>query len=195
MGRAISILMTLLAAVTVANPGRAGEAFLHDFQGLESIAATLGKSDLEVVDDAAALGIVVTGPTAADQVQKPVEAEIHRRIEGLDVSAGMTADRSMIREGPAKWVGGIGLSAERTCGREALELRTSLGQNEQWGTIGLEVGPRIERRLPGGMLLFFDGKAEAAAGTPQSYGGESLPGQATDGLGLIGLTGRTGLVR
>jgi len=195
MGRTMPILIGLVAMAIAPNHGLADESCLHDFEGVASLAAALGKSDLEVADEAASFGIMVKGPTAADQEQKPVEAEICRRIEGLDVSAGMTADRSMIREGPAKWVGGIGLSSERSGGREALELRTSLGQNEQWGTIGLEVGPRIERRLPGGMLLFLDGKAEAAAGISQSYGGQALPGQSADGLGLTGITGRTGLVR
>jgi hypothetical protein len=80
-------------------------------------------------------------------------------------------------------------------GREAIEVRTLVGQNEQWGRIGLEVGPRIERRLPGGITLFLDGKAEATSTPWQPIGGQSLPGLATDGLGLIGVTGRTGLLR
>ena len=170
---------------------------LHDFDGIASLAASLRKSDFEVNDEAERLGLVVKGPTSPEQAQQPVLAQIKGRIEGIDVTAGMQADRSMIREGPAQWVGGLGMATEHDLGRHAPEVRTSLGQNDQWGVIGLEVGPRLERRLPGGMLFVVDGKAEARTLPAEpGFGGQSLPGQANDsGLGLIGLTGRTGLMR
>jgi len=185
----ISALL-LLASVCCAD-----ELQLHDFDGVSSLAAALQKSDLEVADDAAALGLVVKGPTAPEQVKQPILAEVRRRIEGIDVMAGMQADRGMMREGPAKWVGGVGVAAEHDLGREALEIRTSLGQNEQWGLVGFEVGPRVERRLPGGITFFLDGKAEAASFPGQQDSLRTLPGQAFDGIGVIGLAGRTGLVR
>jgi hypothetical protein len=174
----------------------AEDFLLHDVVGASSLAAALRKSDLDVSQEAAALGLVVKGPTKPEHAQQPVLAEIRSRIEGIDVTAGMQADRSMIREGPAQWIGGLGMAAENEAGRHALELRTSVGQNHQQGIIGLEVGPRFERRLPGGMLFILDGKAEARSlPTNQQFGGETLPGQANDGLSLIGLTGRTGLIR
>jgi len=182
-----------IAVVAACVAARGEEPLLHDFEGVSSLAAALRKSDLEVEEDAAALGVVVKGPTAADQA-RPLMAEVRRRIEGLDVMAGLQADRTAISAGPSKWVGGVGVAAEHGTGRESVEVRTLVGQNEQWGRIGIEVGPRIERRLPGGITLFFDGKAEAASTPWQTYGGQSLPGQ-NDGLGLIGVTGRTGLVR
>jgi len=188
MRRAVFIAV---AAACVA--ARGADPLLHDFEGVSSLAAALRKSDLEVQEEVAALGVVVKGPTTADQA-RPLMAEVRHRIEGLDVMAGLQADRTAISDGPAKWVGGVGMAAEHGRGRESLEVRTLVGQNDQWGRIGLEVGPRIERRLPGGITLFFDGKAEAASTPWQTYGGQSLPGQ-TDGLGLIGVTGRTGLVR
>ena len=186
------------AGVVVAAGGRADELQLHDFDGVSSLAAALRASDLEVEDEAAALGVIVKGPTAPDQVRQPLTAEVRHRInfiEGVEVMAGMQADRTMISDGPAKLVGGVGMAAEHAHGREAIEVRTLVGQNEQWGRIGLEVGPRIERRLPGGITLFLDGKAEATSTPWQPIGGQSLPGLATDGLGLIGVTGRTGLLR
>lgn len=188
--------MRWAAFIAVAAAGvaaRGDDPLLHDFEGVSSLAAALRKSDLEAQEDAAALGVVVKGPTAPDQV-RPLMAEVRHRIEGLDVIAGLQADRTAISEGPAKWVGGVGMAAEHGRGRESLEVRTHVGQNNQSGRIGLEVGPRIERRLPGGITLFFDGKAEAASTPWQTYGGQSLPGQ-TDGLGLIGVSGRTGVVR
>jgi len=195
-------VVIVLACVVVAAGGRADELQLHDFDGVSSLAAALRASDLEVEDEAAAIGVIVKGPTAPDQVRQPLTAEVRHRInlidgliEGVEVMAGMQADRTMISDGPAKLVGGVGMAAEHARGREALEVRTLVGQNEQWGRIGLEVGPRIERRLPGGITLFLDGKAEATSTPWQPIGGQSLPGQATDGLGLIGVTGRTGLLR
>jgi len=46
------------------------------------------------------------------------------------------------------------------------------------------------------MTLFFDGKAEAQS-APQGSGStwQPLAGPMSDGIGLIGLTGRTGLMR
>jgi hypothetical protein len=170
---------------------------LHDFDGIASLAASLRNSDFEVIDEAARLGFVVKGPTAPEHAQQPVIAQIKSRIEGIDVTAGMQADRSVIREGPAQWIGGLGVASDYELGRRSVELRTSVGQNDQWGAIGLEVGPRLERRLPGGILFVIDGKAEARTlPVDRGFGGQTLPGQANDsGLGLIGLTGRTGLVR
>jgi hypothetical protein len=195
-------VVVVLACVVVAAGGRADELQLHDFDGVSSLAAALRASDLEVEDEAAALGVIVKGPTAPDQVRQPLTAEVRHRInlidgliEGVEVMAGMQADRTMISDGPAKLVGGVGMAAEHARGREAIEVRTLVGQNEQWGRIGLEVGPRIERRLLGGITLFLDGKAEATSTPWQPIGGQSLPGLATDGLGLIGVTGRTGLLR
>jgi len=195
-------IVVVVACVVAAVVGRADELQLHDFDGVASLAAALRASDLEVEDEAAAIGVIVKGPTAPDQVRQPLTAEVRHRInvidgliDGVEVMAGMQADRTMISDGPAKLVGGVGMAAEHARGREAIEVRTLVGQNEQWGRIGLEVGPRIERRLPGGITLFFDGKAEAASTPWQPIGGQSLPGLATDGLGLIGVTGRTGLLR
>lgn len=188
------VVIAVACAVAVVG-ARADDLELHDFDGVSSLAGALRTSDLEVVEDAAAIGVVVKGPTAPDQAKQALTAEVRRRVEGIDVLAGLQADRTVIQEGPTKLVGGVGVSAEHPRGREALEVRTLVGQNEQWGRIGLEVGPRIERRLPGGITLFLDGKAEAASTPWQTYGAQSLPGQPAAGTGLIGLTGRTGIAR
>lgn len=198
MHRAFAALTLIFAAAvsTLAADEPVADFSLHEFDGVASLASALRRSDVDVQEDAADLGLVVKGPTAPDQAQQPVTAEVRRRIEGIDLMAGMQADRRMIREGPARLVGGLALAAEHEAGSDAVELRTFLGQNDQWGTIGVEFGPRIERRLPRGMRFIIDGKAEARSlPSDPRYGGQSLPGQPTDSLGLIGLTGRTGLVR
>ncbi|NDC53114.1 MAG: hypothetical protein EBZ74_02200 [Planctomycetia bacterium] len=187
-------MRAVVAAVwLVAVVGRADDPSLHDFDGVASVAAALRASDLEAADDGAAFGVVVKGPTTPEQAKQPVAAEVRRRIECIDVLAGFRADRPVISDAPAKLVGGVGMASEHPGGREALEVRTLVGQREQWGRIGLEVGPRIERRLPGGITLFLDGKAEAVSTPGQAIGAQPLPGQPADGL--IGLTGRTGFTR
>ena len=190
-----------VACVVAAVGGRADELQLHDFDGVSSLAAALRASDLEVEEEAAALGVTVKGPTAPDQVRQPLTAEVRHRInvidgiEGVDVMAGMHADRTMISDGPAKLVGGVGMAAEHARGREAIEVRTLVGQNEQWGRIGLEVGPRIERRLKGGLTVFLDGKAQAQARRSADTGSWMMPSLAGESGGLLGVAASTGLTR
>ena len=62
------------------------------------------------------------------------------------------------------------------------------------GLLGIEVGPRIERRFRRGLTLFIDGKAEARALRSQETGWWSLPGTTTAD-GMVGVTARTGIVR
>ena len=216
----LSLLLLLLHPAGIARPAR-GEAFppsvvegwderlalaegvetnelegigLADFQGAGSVASALQASDLGTPAAGTPLRLLVKGPSAPDQAANPVQAEVKGRIEGIDLSAGLLADRKVIEAGPQKFVGGMAMAHDHTGGRESLELRTSIAQSPTAAKIALELGPRIERRLPGGMTLFFDGKAEAQS-APQGSTWQPLAGPAFDGIGLIGLTGRTGLMR
>jgi len=168
---------------------------LGDFAEAFSLASSLHPRDLEAIPNPRPPGLVVKGPMLPEQSQQLLSAEVCNRIDGIDLSAGMQADPTSIRDGPAKWVGGLGLSADSEAGRDALEVRTSLGQNNTWGLLALEIGPRVERRLPGGILFFMDAKAEATSLFVPQGATSSLPGVAPDGLSLIGLAGRTGLLR
>ncbi|NDC64646.1 MAG: hypothetical protein EBZ59_11825 [Planctomycetia bacterium] len=93
------------------------------------------------------------------------------------------------------------MTSVHDAGRDALEVRTaigqarSVGQNQQAPSITLEVGPRVERRLPGGIVLFLDGKAEASSLRGPGATGWSLPGVPSDIGGMVGITARTGLLR
>ena len=178
-------------------PAVAFEGFgLGDFAGADSLASALRARDMAADEPGGPpLGVVVKGPTGRDAALNPLATEIRSRIEGLDLSAGMLADQSVALNGPSKWIGAVGMSSDHPFGRDVLELRTSLGQQQQTSVIVLEMGPRIERRLPGGILLFLDGKAEAHSLRSPETGEWSYPGTATDGMGMIGVTGRTGLIR
>jgi hypothetical protein len=139
------------------------------------------------------LDILVRGPTGRDVAAEQLATEIRSRIESLDVSAGVVATRGSIHDGVAAWTGGVALAAEHEMGRDVIELRTSLAPARQAGVLGIEVGPRIERRLRRGTVLFFDGKAEAKTQRSVETGGWLLPGDAAEGM--VGVAARTGLTR
>jgi hypothetical protein len=110
------------------------------------------------------------------------------------VAAGLQADAHAFQEGRADWTGRIGMKAEHDAGSEGIELRTLIGRRAESGLLGIEVGPRIERRLRRGMVLFIDGKAEARALRSPERGWWALPGTSTAD-GMVGVTARTGIVR
>jgi hypothetical protein len=92
-------------------------------------------------------------------------------------------------------MGRVGLSNDHVAGRESVEVRTTVGNNAEWGLLGVELGPRVERRLRMGATFFIDGKAEAQAMRSVETGWWSLPGTSTDGSSMVGVMARTGLVR
>jgi len=171
---------------------------LEAFAGAGSVAAALHRTGAQAkatTNEMPKLDLKVHGPTGRDAVNAPLAAEVHSRIERFDIAAGMGADPTVIQEGPATWTGRIGMKNERDEGSEAIELRTTLGRWHTNGTLGLEVGPRIERRL-GRATFFIDGKAEARAVRAEDTGWWARPGtSAADGAGMVGVTARTGLVR
>jgi hypothetical protein len=164
--------------------------------GMGSVAAALrGLEDSPATAGGLPFDVVVKGPSGPDALMAPLAAEVRSRIESFDVAAGVKADRLAPEEGAAGWTGRIGVSAERESGREVFELRTKLDRRHEVGVFGLEVGPRIERRLRRGALFFFDGKAEAQA-TRSADSGWALPGSPeADGFGAVGVTARTGFSR
>ena len=175
---------------------------LEDFNGISSLASALHGIAAEAQPPETPLGVpmdvLVKGPSGRGNGSDPLAAELKSRIEGVDLTAGMQADPTTIQEGPAKWVGGLGVATDHELGREVLELKTSLGRSQQTGIFGVEVGPRIERRLRGGLLVFLDGKAQAQARRSSDTGTWMLPSlaeQGTGGAGMVGVTASTGLVR
>jgi hypothetical protein len=197
---AVAVFVALAAAV----PVRAEQPLvfeglgLEDFEGGGSIAAELRRLEAEErrAGQAELPRLTVAAPGAGRDVPPlPLTAELKSRIEGFDVAAGLVADSRMVSEGPARWMGKVGVANVSDEGRESLELRTILGNNAEWGLVGVEVGPRIERRLRRGATFFIDGKAEAQARRSTETGLWSMPGASTDGASMVGVAARTGLVR
>lgn len=175
---------------------------LQGFAGADSVASALRGIEAQSHAAEMPLGIpfdmLVRGPSARGNVTDPLAAELKSRIDRIDLTAGMQADPTLIQEGPAKWVGGLGVSSDHELGREVLELKTSLGRSRQVGVVGVEVGPRIERRLRGGTVFFLDGKAQAQARRSSDTGGWMMPRlaeQGAGGTGMVGVNASTGLLR
>jgi hypothetical protein len=157
---------------------------LDDFKGTDSVASAL--RGIETDSNAADLPLGV-----------PIDMLV-RGPSGRGCSSDSQADPTVIQDGPATWVGGLGLASDHALGREVLELKTSLGRSEKVGVLGVEIGPRIERRLRGGMLIFLDGKAQAQARRSADTGEWMLPRlaeQEAGAAGAVGVTASTGVVR
>jgi hypothetical protein len=173
---------------------------LEDFKGSGSIASALQGLEADASPADLPLGVpvdvVVRGPSGRGNGSDPLAAEMKSQVEGIDLTAGMQADPAAIAEGPAKWLGGVGVSSHHERGRDVLELKTSLGRSQQIGILGVEVGPRIERRLRGGTVFFLDGKAQAQARRSAETGAWMMPRLADQtGAGMVGVAASTGLVR
>jgi len=175
---------------------------LDGFTGADSVASALRGIETDSRAADLPLGVpidmLVRGPSGRAASSDPLAAEVRSRIDGIALTAGMQADPTVIQDGPAKWVGGLGLSSDHALGREVLELKTSLGRSQKAGILGVEIGPRIERRLRGGMLIFLDGKAQAQARRSADTGEWMLPRlaeQEAGAAGTVGVTASTGVVR
>jgi len=206
---AVTLLACLgLPAARAGDPAAAppAEAFqgfgLDGFAGEESIAAALRRAGEVPGADAAdrvipgleLRGFSIRGPGDQD-ARAPIAAEVSSRIERLDLAAGLQAREDSVIEGPSQWIGRIGLNNDRPDGSERLEVRTTLGRRTEGGILGIEIGPRLERRLRRGTTFFIDGTAEARAARLAAEGWWSMPGAAADDASMVGLNARTGIVR
>jgi len=171
---------------------------LEDFAGAESIAAALRRADLSArggPPPGLPLDLAVKGPCGRDAAATPLSAELRGRLERFDVAAGMLAAQDALHDGPTKWTGRIAIASERPAGSEAFELRTTLGRRDSAGVLGVEAGPRIERRLGHGATFFIDGKAQAQTQRATDSGWWSLRNLSPDAGSTVGVSAHTGLAR
>lgn len=197
-------IVACLAATAVAEPPApiamppvVFEGFgLGDFKGPGSIAGAMRRAVPSTDAPALPLDIIVRGPggsSGSGAPSEPLATELRSRISVLDVSAGVVATPDVMHEGLTRWIGGLKLESDHDAGREVLELRTTLTQAQTTGVFGIELGPRIERRLRRGAVLFLDGKAQAQAFKSAETGTWTLPGDTSDAV--VGVTARTGFQR
>ncbi len=166
---------------------------LGDFKGPGSLAGAMRRAIPTADTSTLPLDIVVRGPGGAGGSSQGLATELRSRISALDVSAGVIATPNVLHEGLTRWIGGLKLESDHDAGREVIELRTTLTQAQTTGVFGIELGPRIERRLRRGAVLFLDGKAQAQAFKSAETGTWRLPGHTSDAM--VGVTARTGLQR
>lgn len=142
------------------------------------------------------LDVFVRGPGAGREATAPLAAEIRSRVEAFDVAAGFEGDAASLAARVPRWTGRIRLGEAGPTGSDAIELRTRLDACPGLERLGVELGPRFERRLPNGARVFFDGAASAEAFRSADGGGWQLPGTSTaDSLTAVGISARTGIVR
>lgn len=137
--------------------------------------------------------VTVQGPGGGAE-PGPLSAELRSRSRNVDIAAGFRAEQRSTALEATEWSGRVGVANEHAAGREVFELRTSLVGNEADRKLGVELGPRLERRLGRGTTFFIDGRAAAEAQRPEQ-GWRSLPGAAGDGSTTVGVTARTGIAR
>lgn len=137
--------------------------------------------------------LTVQGPGSGGE-PGPLSAELRSRSRNFDIAAGVRAEQRSTALEATEWSGRVGVANEHAGGRAVFELRTSLGGNEPDRKLGVELGPRLERRLGRGTTFFIDGRAAAEAQRPEQ-GWWSLPGAAGDGSTTVGVTARTGIAR
>jgi len=138
--------------------------------------------------------LVVKGPPSSRAGSGAMSAEIEQQFAFLNVAAGVLADHESVFSGPAGWTSRVAMEFEGEQASGGVELRTQLRQTETTGSVGIELGPRLEHRLPSGMRLFFNGSAEAR--TQYDRTGElpptSGPLQRPE---VVGLSGTVGIAR
>ena len=138
--------------------------------------------------------LVVKGPPSSRAGSGAMSAEVEQQFAFLNIAAGVLADRESVFSGPAGWTSRVGMEFAGEQSSGGVELRTQLRQTETTGSVGIELGPRLEHRLPSGTRLFFNGSAQARTqydrtGEMPSTGG---PLQRAE---VVGLSGTVGIAR
>lgn len=144
--------------------------------------------------DGLPVDVLVKGPPSSRAGSGAMSAEIEQRFAFLHVAAGVLADRESVFSGPSGWTSRVAMEFEGEQASGGLELRTQLRQTETTGTVGIELGPRLEHRLRSGTRLFFNGSAQAR--TQYDRTGEMAPtGGPLQRAEVVGLSGTVGLAR
>lgn len=169
---------------------------LGDLSSAASVARALQASGAGASGPGPAFDVVVRGPGGGRPPTEPLAAEVRGRIDGIDLAAGLQGDAEALAGRTPRWTGRIGVGDAGPDGGGVLELRTQLESRAGAGRVGVEIGPRFERRLPRGARVFLDGAASAEAVRAAEAGDWQLPGTSTaDSAAALGVSARTGIIR
>lgn len=161
--------------------------------GISQALRAIPSSDASA-DEGLPVDLLVTGPSSSQAGRGAMTAEVGQQFSFVSVAAGMLADRDSIFSGPAGWTSRLSMEFERETASGGLELRTQFRQTNTRQTVGIDLGPRLEHRLPRGIRLFFEGNAQARAEYDRS--GELIPtGGPLQRPEVIGLSGTVGIAR
>lgn len=193
------------ASQAVANDGAAdmpkplafdGFGFDPDFNG-DCVAKALGGvrvQDEEASEEEGSLEFLVKGPPSSRAGAGVMTAEVGQEIAFLNIAAGVLANRDSLVDGPSGYTSRLSVDFEGESVAGGLDLKTQMRHAKNHSTVGIEFGPRLQRRFGKGVEFFMKGSAEAVS--RYERGGEMTPtGGPLQRPEQVGLSGTVGIAR
>ena len=193
------------ASQAVANDGTAGMpkrlafdgfGFDSDFNGA-GVAKALGGlrvQDEKPSEEEGTLEFFVKGPPSSRAGAGVMMAEVGHEMAFLNIAAGVLANRHSLVDGPSGYTSRLSVDFEGDSVAGGLDLKTQMRHAKNHSTVGIEFGPRLQRRFGKGVEFFMKGSAEAVSRYERN--GEMTPtGGPLQRPEQVGLSGTVGLAR
>ncbi|MBT6642552.1 MAG: hypothetical protein HOB45_05365 [Planctomycetaceae bacterium] len=193
------------ASQAVANDGAAGmpKRLAFDGFGFDSdfnhagVAKALGGlrvQDEKPSQEEGSLEFFVKGPPSSRAGAGVMMAEVGHEMAFLNIAAGVLANRHSLVDGPSGYTSRLSVDFEGGSVAGGLDLKTQMRHAKNHSTVGIEFGPRLQRRFGKGVEFFMKGSAEAVS--RYERGGEMTPtGGPLQRPEQVGLSGTVGLAR
>ncbi len=173
-----------------------GFGFDPDFNG-DGVAKALGEvrvQDEEASEEEGSLEFLVKGPPSSRAGAGVMTAEVGQEIAFLNIAAGVLANRDSLVDGPSGYTSRLSVDFEGESVAGGLDLKTQMRHAKNHSTVGIEFGPRLQRRFGKGVEFFMKGSAEAVS--RYKRGGEMTPtGGPLQRPEQVGLSGTVGIAR
>ena len=193
------------ASQAVANDGAAGmpKRLAFDGFGFDSdfnhagVAKALGGlrvQDEKPSEEEGSLEFFVKGPPSSRAGAGVMMAEVGHEMAFLNIAAGVLANRHSLVDGPSGYTSRLSVDFEGGSVAGGLDLKTQMRHAKNHSTVGIEFGPRLQRRFGKGVEFFMKGSAEAVSRYERN--GEMTPtGGPLQRPEQVGLSGTVGLAR
>ena len=193
------------ASQAVANDGTAGmpKRLAFDGFGFDSdfnhagVAKALGGlrvQDEKPSEEEGSLEFFVKGPPSSRAGAGVMMAEVGHEMAFLNIAAGVLANRHSLVDGPSGYTSRLSVDFEGDSVAGGLDLKTQMRHAKNHSTVGIEFGPRLQRRFGKGVEFFMKGSAEAVSRYERN--GEMTPtGGPLQRPEQVGLSGTVGLAR
>ncbi|MBT6458581.1 MAG: hypothetical protein HOK57_02010, partial [Planctomycetaceae bacterium] len=162
------------ASQAVANDGAAGmpKRLAFDGFGFDSdfnhagVAKALGGlrvQDEKPSEEEGSLEFFVKGPPSSRAGAGVMMAEVGHEMAFLNIAAGVLANRHSLVDGPSGYTSRLSVDFEGGSVAGGLDLKTQMRHAKNHSTVGIEFGPRLQRRFGKGVEFFMKGSAEAVS--------------------------------